>query len=400
MAQAKILVLGVGLQGRAVVHDLVAGPEGAVGEVVAADVDAARAASALVSGDAARPGVTVVAVDAAQEAALRALLDAQRPDVVVCMLPPRLAPPVARLTLEAGAHYVSTSYTGSLAGLDGLARGRSLAVLPEMGLDPGIDLVMGRAAIDELDEVHSLDAFGGGVPAPECADANPLRYKITWTFEGVLSAYQREARLLRDGREVVIPPAEIFAPNNVRLVDVPGVGRLEAYPNGDAPSYAALFGLGPDVVEMGRYSLRWPGHCALWHALSQLGLLDATPLELAPEPRSSFKLSPRQFLARHLEPRLQYGPGERDLIVLRVRATGTRGGATAEVVYDAVDARDLGTGLFAMNRTVGFTASLGVRMILDGTIAGRGVLSPARDVPPAALFRALAARGIEVRRSA
>lgn len=398
MAHEKVLVLGVGLQGRAVVHDLVAGPEGAIGEVLAADVDAARAAAALVPGDAARPGLSVVAVDAAQEGPLRALLGAHRPDVVVCMLPPRLAPLVARLSLEAGAHYVSTSYTGALAGLDGLARDRGLAVLPEMGLDPGIDLVMGRAAVDELDEVRGLDAFGGGVPAPEHAAANPLRYMITWTFEGVLAAYQREARLLRAGREVVIPPAEIFAPDNVRLMDVPGVGRLEAYPNGDAPSYAALFGLVPGVEEMGRYSLRWPGHCALWYALSRLGLLDTTPLQLEGA-AGPVALSPRQFLARHLEPRLQYGPRERDLIVLRVRAVGARGGAPAEVVYDAVDRRDLDTGLFAMNRTVGFTASLGVRLILDGTIAGRGVLSPARDVPPTPLFRALAARGIEVRRT-
>jgi saccharopine dehydrogenase-like NADP-dependent oxidoreductase len=398
MAHAKVLVLGAGLQGRAVVHDLLAGPEGPVGEVVAADVDAARAASALVPGDAARPGLSVVAVDAAQATALRALLDGHRPDVVVCMLPPRLAPAAARLALEAGAHYVSTSYTGALAGLDGLARDRGLAVLPEMGLDPGIDLVMGRAAVDELDEVRGLDAFGGGVPAPEHADANPLRYMITWTFEGVLAAYQREARLLRAGREVVIPPTEIFAPQNVQLLDVPGVGRLEAYPNGDAPSYATLFGLGPAVADMGRYSLRWPGHSAFWYALSRLGLLDAAPLEIQ-SAAGPARISPRQFLARHLEPRLQYGPRERDLIVLRVRATGTRGGAPAEVVYDAVDARDLDTGLFAMNRTVGFTASLGARMVLDGTIAGRGVLSPARDVPPAALFRALAARGIVVRRT-
>jgi saccharopine dehydrogenase-like NADP-dependent oxidoreductase len=396
---AKVLVLGVGLQGRAVVHDLLRGPgrsEG-VGEVVAADLDAARASAALPAGDSGAGAVEVVAVDASQEEPLRALLRAHRPDLVICMLPPRLALPVARLTLEAGAHYVSTSYTGALAGLDGLARERGLAVLPEMGLDPGIDLVMCRAALDQLDEVRGLDSFGGGVPAPEHADSNPLRYKITWTFEGVLGAYQREARLLRAGREVVVPAGEIFHPDNVRFEDVRGVGRLEAYPNGDALSYAGVFGLGPGLEELGRYTLRWPGHCALWYALARLGLLDSAPMDLGAG--AAARLSPRQVLARHLEPRLQYGPEERDLVVLRVRAFGTRGGAPAEVVLDAVDTRDLETGLFAMNRTVGYTAAIGARMLLDGTIAGRGVLSPARDVPPAALFRELAARGVEVGRA-
>ncbi len=386
----KVLVLGVGLQGRAVVHDLVTWP--GIDGVVAADLSREKVRGALTkpAGDRA----VAAAVDAADDGQLAALLTDQRPDAVICMLPPPLGPRVARAALDAGAHYVSTSYTGELADLDRLARERGLAVLPEMGMDPGIDLVLGHRAVAQLDEVHGLDVFGGGLPDAAHADANPLRYKITWTFEGVLTAYVRPARLLDGGVETSVPGTEIFHPDRTRREEVPGVGPLEVYPNGDALGFIDTFGLGPELKDMGRYSLRWPGHCALWYPLVQLGLLDDTPLDLG----RGLKRTPRQLLAQQLGARLGFADHERDVCIVRVRARGLRDGRPHEVTYDVVDRRDLDTGLFAMNRLVGFTAAIGARMLLSGAIEGSGVLSPARDVPPDRFVDELQRRGIRVSR--
>ena len=387
VSMSTVVVLGIGLQGRAVVHDLVRVQQ--VQHVVAADLDAETVRAALPADVAAR--VTTVGVDAGDEAQLTALLADHRPDAVICMLPPALGPSVARLSLEAGAHYVCTSYTGLLADLHDLALGRGLAVLPEMGLDPGIDLVLAQLAVSHLDEVHGLDVFGGGLPAPDCADANPLRYKVSWTLQGVLDAYVRPARVLAGGVERSIDGTGIFHPDLVRHEEVDGVGRLEVYPNGDAISFIETFGLGPALQEMGRYSLRWPGHCAFWHDLVRLGLLDG-------EPAVAGGLAPRQLLARMLEPRLQFGDDEQDVVVLRIRAWGLRDGAAREETYDVVDYRDLDTGLFAMNRTVGFTAAMAAQLLLDGSVAERGVVSPARDVPPDRFVAELKRRGIRVNR--
>lgn len=384
---ATVVVLGIGLQGRAVVHDLVRVQD--IERIVAVDADESIVGRALPPDLLER--VVPVGLDASDPVSLAALFAETRPDAVICMLPPALGPSVARLSLEAGAHYVSTSYTGLLAGLHDLAVERGLAVLPEMGLDPGIDLVLAQLAVSRLDEVHGLDVFGGGLPAPDCADANPLRYKVSWTLQGVLDAYVRPARVLRDGGEVAIPGTDIFHPDQVRHEEVEGVGRLEVYPNGDAVSFIETFALGPALREMGRYSLRWPGHCAFWHDLVQLGLMDG-------EPEVAGGLAPRQLLARMLEPRLQFDDDEQDVVVLRVRAWGLRGAAGLEETYDVVDLRDLDTGLFAMNRTVGFTAAIAAQLLLDGTVAERGVISPARDVPPDRFMMELERRGIRVNR--
>lgn len=54
------------------------------------------------------------------------------------------------------------------------------------------------------------------------------------------------------------------------------------------------------------------------------------------------------------------------------------------------------TGLTAMSRTVGFTASIGAQMLPTGAIEGRGLLSPVHDVPWGPFEAQLAKRDIHV----
>jgi saccharopine dehydrogenase-like NADP-dependent oxidoreductase len=382
------LVLGLGLQGKATVHDLERSD--GVDRIVVADLDRSAVAAWLAARGYRK--CEAAELDAAADGAVESILGVARPDVVVCMLPAAFGYQVARAAISAGVPFVSTSYTGRLAELDGEARAAGVTVLPEMGFDPGIDLLLARCAIDELDELEGLRSYGSGIPEPRAAD-NPLKYKITWTFDGVLGSYMRDARLLRGGRTLDIPGREIFRADHLHLVEVPDVGTLEAYPNGDARQYIARFGIEGSIRDMGRYAMRWPGHGQIWYALSQLGFLDDSPITV-----SGASVSPRRFLVELLSPRLQFRPEERDIAILRVDAWGRADGRPRRVVYDLIDYRDLETGFFAMNRTVGFMASVAAQMVAAGKIAGPGVLSPARDVPPRPVLDALSARGIRIAR--
>jgi saccharopine dehydrogenase-like NADP-dependent oxidoreductase len=360
-----------------------------VREIVVADVDEAGVQAHL-----ARKGYTkcrAVRLDASRESELIALIRSAAPRVTICMLPADFNHPIATAALAAGSHFVSSSYTGRVAELDAEAREKGIVILPEMGMDPGIDLVLARLAVDELDEVHGLYSYGAGLPEPACADDNPLRYKITWTFDGVLKAYKRPALMLKDGREVAIPGEAIFQEAHGHTVEVPGLGPLEAYPNGDAIHYIEIFDLGTHIRDMGRFALRYPGHRKFWSVMAQMGFLDDAPVAVDGHP-----ISPRRFLVSHLTPKLQFADDERDMVVLRVTAWGLKGGKERRVTYNLIDYRDLETGLFAMNRTVGYTASIGAQMILEGRITRPGVLSPTRDVPPRELLNALKARGMKL----
>jgi saccharopine dehydrogenase-like NADP-dependent oxidoreductase len=59
--------------------------------------------------------------------------------------------------------------------IDRAAREEGIVILPEFGLDPGLDLILGARALTELDEVEEFRAYGAGIPGPN-ARGNPLQY--------------------------------------------------------------------------------------------------------------------------------------------------------------------------------------------------------------------------------
>ncbi len=119
------------------------------------------------------------------------------------------------------------------------------------------------------------------------------------------------------------------------------------------------------------------------------GLLDDTAIKVG-----EVEVSPLRFMIACLAPKLQFAATERDLALIRVETWGLKDGKKQKITYDLYDQRDLKTGLFAMNRTVGFTSSIGAQMILSGKITQAGVLSPARHVPPHQLIKEAKARGM------
>ncbi len=382
----SVALLGLGMQGKAALHDLVAAPE--VAHIWVADTDAEALHAHLATLGSSK--VQAVVLDGSDLPALVTLLE--RAQVAVELLPAHLHEGVARAAIAAGTHLVNASHASSaLRSLDPAAQAADVAILPESGLDPGIDLVLARRAVQELDTVEGFASYGAGIPEPQAAD-NPLKYKISWTFQGVLAAYTREARVIRDGHPVTIPGHSLFAPEHVHTLDVEGLGTLEAYPNGDVVHYLEALDL-TGVREAARYTARWPGHAAFWRPLVVLGFLDDEPIQVG-----GAAVRPRDFLDSLLAPQLQYGPQERDVAFLRVEAQGLRAGRPHRVIYELVDFRDLHTGFLAMQRTVGFTASIVARMLLTGQIRARGVLSPARDIPPEPLLAELGRRGIRIRR--
>ena len=385
----KVLILGLGQQGRAALYHLAGSP--GVSRIVAADSNLERAEAYAERFGAGK--ARCVKLNAEDHDAVLELMSAGM-DVVIDLLPVYFTEAMAELALEAGVHLVYTNYASEeVVKLDTEATRKRIAILPEFGMDPGIDLVMGAKAVGELDEVQELYSYGGGFPEPEAAD-NPIKYKVSWTFDGVLRSYKRPARILKDGEVACIPATEMFAEGNIHTVHIDALGELEAIPNGDALRYRGLFDLGKSLRAMGRFSLRWPGHCAFWKKLVGLRFLDDEPITVG-----LVEVVPREFLHSLLEPQLQYGDDERDVSFIRVDARGLKAGRKTRIVYDLIDYRDLSTGLMAMNRTVGFTASIGAQMIVRGDIERRGVLSPVRDVDGDRLLGELKKCGMRISRS-
>jgi saccharopine dehydrogenase-like NADP-dependent oxidoreductase len=248
-----------------------------------------------------------------------------------------------------------------------------------------------------MKEIEVINSYGAGIPTFKAAD-NPINYKVTWSLEGVLSTYFRSARIIRNGKVVQLEGNELFNQENIHEITIKDIGKLEAFPNGDVLRYLPSIGIDQQsdefkaIKEMGRYTMRWPGHCAFWKKLVDLHLLDDEPIDL-----DGKIIDRRRFLAKVIEPHIQLRENEEDLAILLIELIGKKNGEKTRVVYQLIDKRDLTTGFTAMSRTVGYTVSIGATLIGNGNITKKGILSPVNDIPYDIFTKELKKRGIEIK---
>jgi len=432
---SRILVLGAGLVARPLVQYLLDQPDFQV-TVASRTVEKARA----LIGD--RPNGRALAFDIEREPERLDDLVAQA-DLAVSMLPYIYHLQVAHACLRHRRHLVTTSYVkDEMRALDSAARQAGVLFLNEIGLDPGIDHMSAMRIIDRVHasggRVVSFRSYCGGLPAPE-ANTNPFGYKFSWSPRGVLLAGRNDARYLEDGQVVEIPNRRLFATRHT--VPVEGVGDLEAYPNRDSLPYIQLYGI-PEARTMYRGTLRYPGWCETWQKFVELGLLDLTEREdlagmtyrqllahLIGRPETSdlrrdlavhlnipvdspildrfewlglFRDDPLPLertildvLAVRMQEKLQYAPGERDMVVLLHDFVAEYPDRRERIRSWLVDF-GIPHGDTAMARTVGLPAAIATRLILQGVIRLTGVHIPVLPEIYGPVLAELEERGIRV----
>ena len=195
-------------------------------------------------------------------------------DVVINMLSPRFLDLVAWSCLSQGTPLLAVSYrTRAIRDMHEDAQRKGLLILTELGLDPGIDHMSAMELIERLrvegGTIRAFRSYGSGIPAPEAAADNPMRYVVTWNPQNVVMSAENGAQYMEHDRIKCVPWHHVF--HHTWHVDVDRVGRLEAYPNRDSLSYMQSFGL-EHVHTMIRGTLRWPGWSETWARIVELGL--------------------------------------------------------------------------------------------------------------------------------
>ena len=229
-------------------------------------------------------------------------------DIVVSMLPAHLHAAIARLCVKHGAHFIASSYTtDEIRALDAPAREAGVALVTEVGLDPGIDHVMAHDLIAAYraspafhrDNVLSFTSYCGGVPAVP----NAFRYKFSWSPLGVLKALQSPARSIRDYSELRVAHPWDAVRSYIAPLRVPET--FEVYPNRDSVPYLAEYGFEPGwkVKELVRGTLRLNGWAEAWAPVFET-------LAAGPSPHAL------QALADDLWAKYPLAEGEPDRVVL------------------------------------------------------------------------------------
>lgn len=411
----KILVLGAGLVSRPGV-DYLLRQKGISLTVASRTVSKAEK---LVAGTA---NGRAVAVDVEDGQALAALVKAH--DIVISLLPWIHHVRVAGLCLEHGKHMVTTSYVSE--GMRQLAPAvleKGLIFLNEIGVDPGIDHMSAMKIIHKVEseggKVLHFHSYCGGLPAPEHND-NPFGYKFSWSPRGVVLASRNSARYLEDGKIVEIPGRDLFA--NPWVETIEGLGTFEVYPNRDSLPYREQYGL-KDALTVIRGTYRNPGWCETLKKIVELGLVDETPrnglkgisyremtagLVGAPADEQLKKAVATKLgiaadsaimkrldwlglfgdetiresgnyldvLSARLQEKLYFKEGEKDMLILRHRFIVENKDKSRDLITSTLIDFGIPFGDSSMARTVSLPMAIGTRLVAEGKIGMKGVLTP------------------------
>ncbi len=411
----KVLVLGSGFVARPLVRYLL---EKAGAQLTVAS-NILEQAQKLING---HPLGTAQFLNVEDSESLRQAIAAH--DVVVSLLPWTFHLKVARLCLELNKHLVTASYVKpEMKALDEQARARGLLFLNEMGVDPGIDHMAAMKIIDEVKQhggkILSFYSYCGGLPSHE-SNNNPLGYKFSWSPTGVLLAALNDGRYLKDGKVVNVSSEQLF--EHYWFLDIPGAGTFEAYVNRDALPYIELYGI-QETRSMYRGTLRNVGHCESWNYFKKLGLLrqdlsfDFNQLtvkqavaqligcsenDLLEEVANYLKIpthsvtlkklqwiglfddlklslgkaTPFDMFAHLLQRKLNYAPGETDMLLQHHAFIAEYPDGRREEITSTMIDKGIPGGDSSMARTVGLPAAIATRLIVEEAIDLTGVQIP------------------------
>lgn len=372
----KITVLGAGAIGSAVAYDLCR-HEG----VARVQMCEARPTTLRAFREAyAHPQVRAFQADARDAQTLAPIVEGSA-CVVSCMDPAHNAA-LARLALDAGAHFVELGSPEAVlaeeSALDAAAAQRSRWVVTGAGLAPGLVGILVLRGLRAVDAPTAARVRVGDVPTDP---TEPFNYRLAHSAEKLLDDYTQPATILRDGTLEQREPLTGLEPMHAE-----GFGELEAFYSGGLGALATALEGRLDRLDI--KTIRYAGHAEQMRFLLALGLADRQTLDVRTH------LTYRDVLLRRMRQRL--GGAYRDAVIVRVEVEGTRDGEPGTLVYELVDRYDEASGLSAMQRCTAFPAATAALLLAEGAVPGGGVGPAETTLPVDAVLDRLATRGIAV----
>jgi saccharopine dehydrogenase-like NADP-dependent oxidoreductase len=324
--------------------------------------------------------------------------------------------------------------------LDDAARRAAVALVNEVGLDPGIDHLSAQQIIDRVqakgETVDTFISWCGGLPAPQDralhGQDNPFGYKFSWEPKGALSVLLNTATYLHAGHKQCVQGQDLM--KWARPVHLAGLD-LEGYPNRNSILYKDIYGL-KNVRTLLRGTLRYPGFCAIMQGAKNLGLMQMEPhtdpstmlattwgayiselnegVDLdtlkqnmdkrawdalhwlgcfSGEPAAQTS-NPLDAFCELLLRKLSYGAGERDMVLLVHKFIIKRPDGSKYYITSQLKAFGEVGGHSAMAHTVGTPVAIAAQLIAQGIITRRGVVRPVSEDIYVPMLRALEQEGI------
>jgi lysine 6-dehydrogenase len=256
-----------------------------------------------------------------------------------------------------------------------------VSIIPDCGQVPGLGTTLIVYAMELLDGAVDVYMWDGGIPQNP---RPPFNYLLTFHIAGLTNEYAEPAIFLRNWEIVEVEPM-----TELETVEFPPpIGTLEAFVAGGGTSTMPWTFRGR-LRTLQNKTLRHPGHFAQLRAFYDLGLWDTRPIRVG-----DVEVVPREVFHVLFEPKVTF-PGDKDTVIVRVRAVGKKDGRDAEAVVELIDHFDDETGFTAMERATGWSAAIVAEMMAHGRTP-RGAGGVETFVPARPFVEEMRRRGLNV----
>ncbi len=342
----KIIVLGAGLVGKAIIQDLTKNFD-----VTSADIN--KRAKFLNSND----NIPSIQADLSKSETIKSIV--KDFDLVVGALPGFVGYSMIKNVIEEGKDIVDISFfPEDPFTLNELALKHNVTVITDCGVAPGMsNIILGFH--NERMMIENYKCFVGGLPFKR---EWPFEYKAVFSPIDVIEEYTRPARFIEEGKIVV--KESLTEPE---IVHFENIGELEAWNSDGLRTLMKTINI-PNMIEK---TLRYPGTIDYIKVLRDCGFFSYEEVEV-----NNNKIKPIDLTSKLLFPKWELKPGEEDFTVMRVIVEGRENGNRKSYVYDLYDKFDPETKTTSMARTTGYTCAAAVNLLIEGNFSRKGICPP------------------------
>jgi len=359
----KITVIGAGAIGSTVAQDLLRNDDVRLVQICDARARSLQELQDEVQSDRLRS----FQVDARDPNVLAPILAGS--DCVVGCVPSGVNPKLARQCLALGIHYCdlggSQDTVRRTMKLHEEARSKSVWLVPNCGLAPGLSNVLCLRGVDQFDEVEAAELRVGDVPLHP---KPPFNFRISWSAEKVIEDYTQPVYLIEEGE---IHEGEPLSLEEKIHFEEP-FSTMEAFCTAGGLS-TLTDDLRGKVQTLDHKTVRWPGHAHQMRFLLGLGFGEDRAIDVRTH------LTYRDVLRRRMQQRL--GGAYEDAVLLRVCIRGLKDGQKRTLVYEMIERYDPETGTTAMRRCTSIPITVVALMLARKNVPGGGVAPPENVLP-------------------
>ena len=378
----RITVLGAGSMGAPVVRELCARSD-EVEQVQVCDTrpQALQRLHDRVDDD--RHSLRSFQVDVRDTSVLSQIV--QGSDCVISCVPSRFNPDLAKLCLNVGVHFCDLGGNDALVSqelaLDEEAREKSVWIVPNCGLAPGLVNVLCLYGLDRLDRAETARLRVGDVPLhPEA----PFNFRISWSAERILRDYTNPAQLIEDGQ--IVEAEALSRKEDIHFKEP--FGTMEAFCTRGGLSTLTET-LAGRVQTLDHKTIRWPGHAQQMRFVIGLGLAEERKIGVRTH------LTYRDVLVRRLRGHL--GGDYEDAVLMRVLLKGEQDGQPTTLVYEMVEQYDESAQQTATQRCTAIpTVVAALSLAREEAVSSGGADVPENVIPRDRFLEKVIDRGLSI----